>query len=103
MNLDVISAAITSAITSCLYGKCRHGDKLQKVVRQRAGHIHRQDYHVDEHGVQHFALPALLEAPKDVVGCHGVVTVTEEGLSMKGFGAMTSTHGAPLPRVGAAA
>jgi hypothetical protein len=64
--------------------------------RGGAGHVHRQDYHVDHHGIQHFALPALLEAPKDADGCHGIVTVTEEALHMQGFGDMAS-HGAQLP------
>ena len=45
---------------------------------------------MDDHGVMHFALPALLETPLDVHGCHGVVTVSERGVALEGFGDMMS-------------
>jgi hypothetical protein len=66
------------------------------------GHIHRQDHHVDEQGVQHFALPALLEAPPDTEGCHGIVTIDDKSLHMQGYGDMAS-NGSDLPRPAAPA
>lgn len=52
-----------------------------------------QGYHRDEAGIQHFCLPALLETPPEVEGCHGVVTLGDEGLTLQGFGAMESVTG----------
>ena len=62
-----------------------------------------QSHHQDEAGIHHFCLPALLETPREVQGCHGIVTLGDQGLMLQGFGAMDSVAGSYKAQVAAGA
>lgn len=61
------------------------------VVATMAGHTHQNGYLLDEHGIHHLVLPAVLETPPGR-DCYGHVDVWEDRIEIQGVDTMMSLH-----------
>ena len=61
------------------------------VVATFAGHTHKDDHHVDEHGIHHRVVGAVLEAPPGT-DAYGDVEVYDDRLVLRGAGVVASTE-----------